>query len=231
VTVPTRSAATRPALSRDRVIQVALDVADAEGVEAVTMRRLAEGLHVHPTSLYNHVATKEAILDGMADALIGEAGFPETFDDWSDWVRAMAVGLRDAARAHPGAFLVLAQRAASGPFASAVSEAALDAFRRAGFTPREAAEALAAVSLALLGVALNECPPTAPFSESDPRDVSADQYPRIAEVVAVAPELGNSDGVWDLVVDSLIAGLTARVVAPGRGSRGSAHRSGRPVRR
>jgi len=61
------------------VIQVALDVADAEGVEAVTMRRLAEGLHVHPTSLYNHVPTKEAILDGMADALIGEAGFPSTF--------------------------------------------------------------------------------------------------------------------------------------------------------
>jgi len=231
VTVPTRSAATRPALSRDRVIQVALDVADAEGVEAVTMRRLAEGLHVHPTSLYNHVATKEAILDGMADALIGEAGFPATFTDWSEWVHAMAVGLREIARAHPGAFLVLAERAAAGPFASSVSEAALDAFRRAGFTPAQASEAVAAVSLALLGVSLNECPPTSPFSGTDPRELPADQYPRIAEAVAVAPELGNSDGVWDLVVDSLIAGLTARVAAPGPGSRGSTHRLGQRVRR
>lgn len=229
--MPTRSATTRPALSRERVIEAALEVADAEGLGAVTMRRLADALGVHPTSLYNHLPTKEAILDGMADALIGEAGFPETFDDWSDWVRSMAVALRNAARAHPGAFLVLAQRAASGPFASAVSEAALDAFRRAGFTPRESAEALAAVSLALLGVALNECPPMAPFSESDPRDVSAEQYPRIAEVIAVAPELGNTDRVWELVVDSLIAGLTARAAAPAPASRGSAHRPARPVRR
>jgi AcrR family transcriptional regulator len=231
VTVPTRSAAARPALSRERVIQAAIDVADAEGVEAVTMRRLAEALHVHPTSLYNHLPTKEAILDGIADALIGEADFPATFDHWSDWVRVMAVGLRDAARAHPGAFLVLAQRAASGPFASAVSEAALDAFRREGFTAQRAAEALAAVSLALLGVALNECPPTAPFTETDPRELPADEYPRIAEVMAVAPELGNTDGVWELVVDSLIAGLTARGAAPGRVSRASAHRPGRPARR
>jgi AcrR family transcriptional regulator len=213
------------------VIEAALAVADTEGVEAVTMRRLAEALHVHPTSLYNHLPTKEAILDGMSDALIGEAGIPATFASWADWVQAMAAGLRDVARAHPGAFLVLAERAATGPFASAVSEAALDAFRRAGFTPAQASEAVSAVSLALLGVALNECPPTAPFTGSDPRELPADQYPRIAEAVAVAPELGNSDGVWELVVESLIAGLTARGATLGQESRGSARRLGPPARR
>ena len=192
-------------------MQAALDVADTEGVEAVTMRRLAEALRVHPTSLYNHLPTKEAILDGMADALIGEAGLPSSFPGWEDWVRALATGLKDVARAHPGAFLVLAQRAATGPFASAVSEAALDAFRRAGFAPAQASEAVSAVSLSLLGVALNECPPTAPFTGTDPRELPPEQYPRIAEVVAVAPELGNSNGVWEIVVDSLIAGLSARV--------------------
>jgi AcrR family transcriptional regulator len=209
------------------VIQAALDVADAEGVEAVTMRRLAEALQVHPTSLYNHLPTKEAILDGMADALVGEADLPASFAGWQDWVRAMAVGLRDVARSHPGAFLVLTQRATTGPFARAVSEVALDAFRRAGFTPGQASEAVSAVSLSLLGLALNECPPTAPFTGADPRDLPADRYPRIAEAVAAAPELGNNDGVWDLVVDSLIRGLTARVEAPGQESRASTRRRAR----
>ena len=228
---PRPATATRPALSRERVVQAALDVADAEGVEAVTMRRLAETLHVHPTSLYNHLPTKEAILDGMADALIGEADIPSSFAGWEDWIRAMATGLRKVARTHPGAFLVLAQRAASGPFASAVSEAALDAFRRVGFRPAQAAEALSAVSLSLLGVALNECPPMAPFTETDPRELSPEQYPRIAEVIAVAPDLGNSDGVWTIVVDSLIAGLSARVAALAPASRESARRPARPARR
>src|SRR4051794_36365976 len=109
--------ATRERLTGERVIAAAVAIADAEGVEAVTMRRLADELHVHPTSLYNHVPTKDAILDGVAAQLISEAGLPHHFEAWQDWVRALARGLRDVARAHPGAFLVLTQRAASGPVA------------------------------------------------------------------------------------------------------------------
>jgi AcrR family transcriptional regulator len=194
---------TRERLTRDRVIAAATAVADADGPEAVTMRRLAEALDVHPTSMYNHVPTKDAILDGIAAALLAEADLAEHFDKWQDWVWALADGLRRVARAHPGAFLVLTSRAATGPAATDVTEAALDAFRRGGFSATRASEAVSGISLALLGVALNECPPTATFTMPDP---DPERYPRIAE--ALAAEDVSEDGVWRLVVESLITGLT-----------------------
>jgi AcrR family transcriptional regulator len=204
VHVATRPAVREP-LSRDRVIAAALAVADAEDVEAVTMRRLAEALQVHPTSMYNHVPTKDAILDGIAEALVAEAALPDHFPTWQDWVRAMAAGLRAVARAHPGAFLVLTQRAAGGPAAGAVTEAALDAFRRGGFSPGRAAEAVSGVSLALLGVALNECPPTAPLADAHLTRLPLSEYPRISEAITADV---SEDGVWHLVVEGLIAGIT-----------------------
>jgi AcrR family transcriptional regulator len=206
------------------VVAAALVVADAEGVDAVTMRRLAEELSVHPTSLYNHLPTKEAILDAMVDALIADAALPQTYESWQDWVHAMADGMRNVARAHPRAFLVLTQRAAIGPTAREVTEAALDAFRRGGFTPQQASEAVAAVSLATLGVALNECPPTSPFVTPEFTEDDARRFPRIAEAVAQPVGPDALDRVWRLVVDGLINELNGHVAAPVQESRASAHR-------
>lgn len=214
----------RQPLSAERVVTAALAVADAEGVEAVTMRRLAEELRVHPTSLYNHLPTKEAILDGMADALIAEAQLPIAYDTWQDWVHAIANGLRLVARQHPRAFLVLTQRAAIGPTTRDATEAALDAFRRGGFTPLQAAEAVAAVSLAALGVALDECPPTSPFVAPEFTAEDAQRYPRTFEAMQTPVGPDALDGVWQLVVDGLINELSARVGAPARESRASTHR-------
>src|SRR5437764_6402932 len=221
----------RQPLSRDRVVSAGLAISDAEGVDALTMRRLAEELHVHPTSLYNHLPTKEAILDAMVDALIAEADLPHAYATWQDFVRAMAAGMQTVARAHPGAFLVLTQRAAIGPVAREVTEAALDAFRRGGFTPPQAAEAVAAVSLATLGVALNECPPTSPFVTPEFTDDDARRFPRIAEAVAVPVGPDALDRVWELVVDGLIGALSARVAAPAPESRASTHRRARRAAR
>ena len=214
----------RQPLSRERVVTAGLAIADAEGVDAVTMRRLAEELSVHPTSLYNHLPTKDAILDAMTDALIAEAELPHAYESWQDWVHAMANGLRNVARAHPRAFLVLTQRAAVGPAAREVTEAALDAFRRGGFTPQQASEAVAAVSLTTLGVALNECPPTSPFVTPEFTEDDARRFPRIAEAVALPLGPDALDGVWQLVVGGLINELSGRVATPVPESRASAHR-------
>src|SRR4051794_2517829 len=202
--MPARTAR-RERLTADRIVDAAVEVADQEGVAAVTMRRLAEVLGVHPTSLYNHLPSKEAILDGIADRLIAEAGLPTSFDTWQDWVRAMARGLRSIARAHPGAFLVFTQRGAVGPAASAHTEGALDAFRRAGFSPLTSAKAVTGVALAMLGVALNECPPDTPFPTPDFSHLSPEQFPRIREASDAAA--GHEDEIWELIVDSLIRGL------------------------
>ena len=216
----------RERLSAERIVAAAIEVADREGVEAITMRRLAEALDVHPTSMYNHLPSKEAILDGVADRLIAEAGLPTAFDTWQDWVRTLARGLRDIARAHPGAFLVFTQRGAVGPAASAHTEGALDAFRRAGFSPLTSAKAVTGVALACLGVALNECPPTTPVPTPDFSHLSREKFPRIHEASDAA--VGHENEIWDLVVESLIRGLGA---AADPESHRSPRRRGRPASR
>lgn len=195
-------------LSRDRIVQAALAVADNGGIDAVTLRRVAERLDVHPTSIYNHLPNKEAILDALVDRLMEEADLPGSYPDWRDWVRAFASALRRLARAHPGAFMVFTKRPAVGPVASRQTEGALDAFRRAGFSPVQARRAAAGTALALLGLALNECPPIGPWAEPDLTHRARNAFPRLNELVAVDED---TDALWDLVIESLITGLTTYI--------------------
>ncbi len=195
----------RPPLSRDRIVQAALAVADGGGIDAVTLRRVAERLDVHPTSIYNHLPNKEAILDALVERLMEEADLSDSYPDWRDWVRAFASALRGLARAHPGAFMVFTKRPAVGPLASRQTEGALDAFRRAGLSPVQAQRAAAGSSLAILGLALNECLPIGPWAEPDLTHRARNAFPRLNEVAVVADN--DPDELWDLVIESLITGL------------------------
>ena len=204
-----RSAA-RPRLSTERVLAAAVALADREGPEALTVRRLADDLQVHATSLYNHVPSKEAILDGVVERLLAEADLPADVETWQSWVRAMADAMRGLARAHPGAFYVLTRRAADNPAAFRFSEVGLAAFERGGFGLRHAAQAVQAVSLAVLGLALNECPPPGDWVEPTPAQLEADGYPHLARAAAELESAGHDqDGHWDTLVAALVAGLAA----------------------
>ena len=208
------STAARPRLSRDRVLAAAVALADREGAEALTVRRLAEDLRVHPTSLYNHVASKEAILDGVVERLFAEALLPDAVDTWQDWVRSIAACFRDLARTHPGAFMVLTRRPAETPRAFRLTEIGLEAFDVGGFSPIAAVQAVRAVSLAVLGLALNECPPMGDWVEPEPHDTALADFPRLVEA-ATALEQGDpdEDGHWAVLVESLVAGLAATRVS------------------
>ena len=204
--MPVRSP--RVPLTRARVLAAAVTVADEQGLDAVTLRRLAEVLDVHPTSIYNHLPSKDAILDGIAQQLIAEAALPATFATWPDWVRDFAAAVRRLARAHPGAFAVFTRRPAHGPGADEHLEAALDAFARGGFSTRKASEAVAGTALALMGLALNEAPGPGPAPTPGLAHLEPDRFPRIAAAAAAAP--ATSTGMWDLVVEALIHGLDER---------------------
>jgi AcrR family transcriptional regulator len=198
----------RPRLSRDRVLAAAVALADREGAESLTVRRLAEDLSVHPTSLYNHVPSKEAILDGVVERLFLEADLPDEVDSWQEWVRAIAICLRDLARAHPGAFMVLARRPVETPRAYRLTEIGLAAFERGGFTTVEAVLAVRAVSLAVLGMALNECPPLGDWVEPGPDHPQLAAFPRLVQAATALDEADpDQDGHWDTLVDALVAGL------------------------
>jgi AcrR family transcriptional regulator len=92
----------------------ALQLADREGLEAVTLRGLASHLGVHVTSLYNHVLDKEAVLDGMVEHLIQEANLPTGNMEWEEWIRRFAAAIRAVAHKHPGAFTVFHHRPGTG---------------------------------------------------------------------------------------------------------------------
>ena len=194
----------RTTLNRERVLAAAVDLADRDGIEALTIRRLADVLGVHPTSLYNHVASKDALLAGVVERLFDEADLPAEDDAWEDWVRALAAELRDTARAHPGAFLALARVPATSSLPLQQTELALDAFRRGGFSVTAARDAVAGVSLALLGLALNESPGTAEVLSVEM--ARAARLPRVLEALSVEDDDG---GHWRLIVEVLITGLRA----------------------
>jgi AcrR family transcriptional regulator len=92
----------RAPLSRDRVLEAAVAMADEHGIEAVTMRRLAKALGVEAMSLYNHIAGKDELLDAMADLVMAEFELTST-GDWEADLRALAASAHDALLRHPWA--------------------------------------------------------------------------------------------------------------------------------
>ena len=98
----TRSKHRRP-LDRDRILRAALDLADEQGIEALSMRKLAQALGFEAMSLYNHVANKDDLLDGILDLALAETELPTGEGDWAADVRRSAVSVHDAFRRHPWA--------------------------------------------------------------------------------------------------------------------------------
>jgi AcrR family transcriptional regulator len=148
----------RDRLTRARVIEAALEIMDAEGVDAVTMRRIGRELGVEAMSLYNHVRDKEDILDGITELVMSRFEFPPMTDDWARDARAMAGAWRRLLGQHPGVMQLLAERhkPLEGLAAFRPMEAALELFRRGGLSPREAAQAFNAFGGYLMGFVMME---------------------------------------------------------------------------
>jgi AcrR family transcriptional regulator len=99
----------RPALSRDRVLRTAVALADEAGVDAISMRRLGQELGVEAMSLYNHVANKGDLIDGMVELVLAEVELPSEEPDWQAAIRRCATSFHDVLLRHPwAAGLVLA---------------------------------------------------------------------------------------------------------------------------
>jgi len=123
----------RTPLSRDRILRAGLELADASGVEALTMRRLGEELGFEAMSLYRHVANKEDLLDGMLDLVVGEWELSQAEGDWADAIRASARSVHDALRRHRWAARLLVTGVRMQPARLAYMDALLATLRRGGF--------------------------------------------------------------------------------------------------
>jgi AcrR family transcriptional regulator len=124
----------RPPLSRPRALRAAVDLADREGIDAVSMRKLASQLGVVPMALYKHVANKEDLLDGMVDAVIRSYDPPDPDADWKRAIRSQILSARRALLTHPWARQVIESRTRRTPTVLAYMDSLAGTFIAGGFS-------------------------------------------------------------------------------------------------
>lgn len=148
--------AERIPLTRERLLHGAVDVADADGISALTMRALAQRLGVKPMAIYHHVANKEEILDGIVDIVFSEIDLPVPGEDWRSGMRRRARSARAVLARHTWAIGLMETRTSPGPATLTHHDAVIGTLREAGFSIVETAHAFALIDAFLYGFALQE---------------------------------------------------------------------------
>ena len=160
-----------PQISREAVLAAALQLADEQGLEAVTMHAVGKRLGVTPMALYRYVDDKNALLDGLVELLLTEPPLPRD-GRWDERLAALAAGIRDTARRHPAVFPLLLTRPAVTPSARVVRDAVQSALREGGLPETEVARAERLISTAVLGFAVSEA--AGRFRQHDQSVIDAD---------------------------------------------------------
>ena len=145
-------------LSRERILAAALQLVDTQGVDALSMRRLAKELGVDPMAIYRHVPDKAAVMEGIVALVISEFAAPTVERaDWRDKVRAFAAAYRALVRAHPNVMVyLLTHTEASPPAVLALSEYLVEVLQETGLTPLQVVTAVHTLVDFLHGSALTE---------------------------------------------------------------------------
>ena len=176
-------------LSRRRVLDAAVALADRDGVGALSMRKLAQELGVEAMSLYHHVANKDAILDGIVDVVFAEIELPSGEGGWKAAMRRRAVSAREALRRHPWATALMESRSTPGPANLRHHDAVLGVLRNAGFSVELAAHAYSLLDAYIYGFALQESSlpfdtpeETAEVASSIMDGFPADAFPYLTEI-------------------------------------------------
>lgn len=205
-----------PKLTPERVIEGAVRLADRIGVDALTIRKIAEEIDVKPMTIYHHVPNKESIIDGMVDQVFTEITLPPEDVSWREAILLRSNSMRSALAAHPWAAPLMETRTSPGPATLAHHDAVLGCFRRAGFSLELTAHAYALVDSFLYGFALSEA--TLPATGGDEmtelageimEQMPADVYPHLTEftlehVMQPGYDFGNSfDVALTLILDGL----------------------------
>lgn len=210
--------ATRAPLSRDRILDAAVELADREGIGAVTMRRLGQHLGVEAMSLYKHIADKDEVLAGIADRVAGEFALPSPDVDWRTALRDSSIAAHAVLLRHPWAGPLLESLVQPGPARLAYLDAVVGTLRRAGFSLRDVASAFGALDSHLYGFTMQVV--SWPFDVEDYAEVATamaasldtEAYPNLAvmaTMVAIADEGVPLDYTFGL--DLLLDGLERRL--------------------
>jgi AcrR family transcriptional regulator len=146
----------RTRLSRERVLEAAVALAARDGIESLTMRKLADELGAGAMSLYHHVPNKEQLLDGMVDIVFGEIELPPVDVDWKTAMRKRAVSTREVLARHRWAIGLMEGRTTHGPSNLSLHNAVLGCLRAAGFSLEATVHAYSVLDAYIYGFALQE---------------------------------------------------------------------------
>jgi len=176
----------RAPLSRQRILRTAVALADRGGVEAASMRKIAQELGVVPMALYKHVAGKDELLGGMIDVVVGEIDPPATDDvDWRAAVRQRILSARRALVRHPWASRVMESRTAPTPTILAYMDSMIGMFRAGGFSMDLTHHAMHAMGSRLMGFTqelFNDTGDVDPEVEAEMWGQMGNEYPSIYEL-------------------------------------------------
>ena len=217
MTPPARPAARpRTPLSRDRVLQAALALADASGIDSLSMRKLGEALGVEAMSLYNHVPSKGDLLDGLIDLVFAEIELPAEAGGWKPAMRERAISARAVLSRHRWAIGLMESRTTPGPATLRHHDAVLGCLRQAGFPVALAGHAYSALDSYIYGFALQEAslpfeagPETAEMAQAMLAHFPADEFPHLAEFTFehVLQPGYDYGGEYEYGLDLLLDGL------------------------
>ncbi len=212
----------RTPLSRERVLRAALAYADENGIGSLTMRKLGDALGVEAMSLYNHVANKAELLDGMIDLVFEEIDLPAGGSAWRTAMRDRAVSARRVLSRHRWAIGLMESRSAPGPATLRHHDRVIGILRQAGFSVELAAHAYSLLDSYIYGFALQEA--SLPFDTGEDtaelaRTIMAQfpvgEYPHLAEltvqhVLQPGYDYGNE---YEFGLDLILDGLETLVAA------------------
>jgi AcrR family transcriptional regulator len=181
-------AETRAPLTRERVLRTAVELADESGIEALSMRKLAQALDVVPMALYRHVANKDELLGGLVDVVVGEIDPPLEGADWKTAIRARILSARRALLRHPWASRLMESRSTPTPVVLDYMDSMIGMFRTGGFSLDVTHHALHAMGSRMFGFTqelFDDTPEVDPQTEKEMYEAMAEAYPNIGRMIAI----------------------------------------------
>ena len=215
----------RTTLSRAKVLSAAIELADEIGIDALTIRKLADRLGVAAMTIYHHVPSKEEIVDGMVEIVFSEIEKPPAGVDWKTAMRRRCISAREVLRRHPWAAPLMESRMSPGPANLSHHDAVIGSLRNGGLSIQMTAHAYAVLDSFIYGFAFEESVlPSgdgegfAEIAEQIAAHFPSDQYPHLAEFTfehVLQPGYDFSDS-FEFGLDLIIDGLERAANRPSR---------------
>lgn len=211
---------TRAPLTARMIVDAALELADTEGLEAVSIRRIARQLGVTPMAMYWHVKNKDELLDGVAARILEDVDRRvDAGAGWQEQLRQLLTALLGVLRAHPAPAGLISTRTITSDHALRLTEHLLDILRRAGFSPAEATQVARHAVSVLANLVTGQPGMVARNTSSAQQEpqraratlesLSPERYPRLVEAAAPLSERMDPETYFAFGLDLLLAGIEA----------------------